>query len=367
MTMDEHETVFPGPQGGTWTQAMPVAGHFYTGNVASGNSRVHYGNVYHLHQLCSIQHPPDDKPQVGDLDEPECAGLKRKRLLRDTGDTTRAHSPQQKLERHLKRLGKLSLNIRHQKEGRDAQRIARCISAILSALTTYRNGEPRDKAQQVQVERLRETVRWAERIAINSVPQRKRPAPDAKAETRRLVVRILNHEISLSTTVIRSQRTLELYDVETFSTLRIEPLHASSGLPVNIFFSQQMNNRSTNVMHPTVTAYNRVPSSAEVFQLVEDDDLESLQRLLACGSASLWDCDEMGRSLLNVSHFIGYLGRANGVSMPVTALALGVALFLLTMAPTSIGLRWTCQTTSKLSCSVPRCESTRNVLWYLNV
>ena len=318
--MDEHETLWSGPQGGTWTQALPVVGQIYTGNVASGNSRVHYGNVYHLHQLCSIQDQPGGKHQVGDPDEPEYAGLKRKRLLRDTGDTPRTHNPQQKLERHLKKLGKLSLNIRHQKEGRDAQKIARCISAILSALTTYRDGEPRDEAQQTQLERLRDTVRWAERIAVNSVPQRKSPSPDAKAKTCRLVVRVLNHDISLSTTIIRSQRILELYDVETFSTLRIEPLHASSGLPVAIFFSQQMSNCFTNLMHPTVTAYNRVPSNADVFKLVMNDDLESLKRLLACGSASLWDCDHMGRSLLHVSYFIGYLGRTNVVSMPATEL-----------------------------------------------
>lgn len=340
--MDEHETVWPGPQGGTWAQAMPVAGQSYTGNVASGNSRVHYGNVYHLHRLCSIQHQLGDKQQVGNSDEPEYTGLKRRRFLRDNGETPRAHNPQQTLERDLKKLGKLSLSIRHQKEGKDAQKIARCILAILSALTTYRDGEPCDEAQQTHLEKLRDTVRWAERIAINSVPQRKGPGPSAKAKNRRLVVRVLNHEISLSTTVIHSQRIAGLYDIETFSTLRIEPLHASSGLPVAIFFSQQMSNCFTNSMHPNVTAYKRVPSSAEVFQVVEDDDLESLQRLLACGSASLWDCEEMSRSLLNVSHFIGYSGRANGVSMPVTALALGVALFLLTMAPTSIGLSWTC-------------------------
>ena len=73
-------------------------------------------------------------------------------------------------------------------------------------------------------------------------------------------------------------------------------------------------------MHPTVTAYNRVPSNADVFKLVMNDDLESLKRLLACGSASLWDCDHMGRSLLHVSYFIGYLGRTNVVSMPATEL-----------------------------------------------
>ena len=306
--MDEHEIVWPEPQDGThptWTQALPAVSQTYTGNVANGNSRVHYGNVYHLHQLCGIHYQVGDKPRVRDLDKPGHTGSKRKRFLRDTEETPRTHNPHRTLERDLKKLGKLSLSIRHQKEGRDAQKIAGHISAILSALTTYGDGKHCDENQKIQLEKLRDTVRWAERIAIKSVPQRKSPASDAKAKTSHLVVRVLNHEISLSTTVIRSQRTLELYDVETFSALRIEPLRASSGLPVAIFFSQQTSNCFTNVMHPNVTAYNRVPSSAEVFRVVDYDDLESLQRLLACGSASLWDCDEMGRSLLQVSHFLG--------------------------------------------------------------
>ena len=104
--MDDHGIVWPGSQSGTrptWTQALPVVQQTYTGNVASGNSRVHYGNVYHLHQLCSSQY------QVGDLNEPDHAGpigLKRKRILGDTGETPQPHNPQQTLERDLKKLGK---------------------------------------------------------------------------------------------------------------------------------------------------------------------------------------------------------------------------------------------------------------------
>jgi len=43
--MDEHEIAWPGPQDDThptWTQALPAVSQTYTGNVASGNSRVHY-------------------------------------------------------------------------------------------------------------------------------------------------------------------------------------------------------------------------------------------------------------------------------------------------------------------------------------
>lgn len=100
------------------------------------------------------------------MNEPKHAGLTRKRFLRDTGDTPRTYNPQQTLERDLKKLGKLSLSIRHQKEGKDAQKIARCTSAILSALMAYRDGESCDENQQTQLEKLRDAGRWAERIAI---------------------------------------------------------------------------------------------------------------------------------------------------------------------------------------------------------
>jgi hypothetical protein len=54
-------------------------------------------------------------------------------------------------------------------------------------------------------------------------------------------------------------------------------------------------------MHPIVLAYNQVNSGAQVFKLVEEDDLDGLMRFLALGQASIRDCDEAGRSLLHVS------------------------------------------------------------------
>jgi hypothetical protein len=44
-----------------------------------------------------------------------------------------------------------------------------------------------------------------------------------------------------------------------------------------------------------------VDFDAEVFYVIEKDDLDNLLRLLASGESSIRDCDESGRSLLNVS------------------------------------------------------------------
>lgn len=108
-------------------------------------------------------------------------------------------------------------------------------------------------------------------------------------------------KISLVTTIPDLQRESELQKVETFSTLRVESQHQSSQAALAVFFSEQWNGQTTSAIPPTVLAYRMVSNDAEVFKLIRDDDLDGLLRLLACGYASIHDCDERGRSLLHVS------------------------------------------------------------------
>jgi hypothetical protein len=48
-------------------------------------------------------------------------------------------------------------------------------------------------------------------------------------------------------------------------------------------------------------AYRNVDSSSKVFELIRDDDVNGLTRLIALQEASRRDCDAEGRSLLYVS------------------------------------------------------------------
>jgi hypothetical protein len=43
-----------------------------------------------------------------------------------------------------------------------------------------------------------------------------------------------------------------------------------------------------------------IPESSAIYQIIEDGDLEGLQRLIKDGKASFWDCDPDGRSLITV-------------------------------------------------------------------
>ena len=51
----------------------------------------------------------------------------------------------------------------------------------------------------------------------------------------------------------------------------------------------------------TLTFHAIVPDDSEVFRVVEGGSVRKLKKLLDSGTASLGDCDSMGRSLLNVS------------------------------------------------------------------
>lgn len=67
----------------------------------------------------------------------------------------------------------------------------------------------------------------------------------------------------------------------------------------------------------TLNVIRRRPAGSKIFQLCEDGDVQAVKRLLDRGEASIYDVDEMGRSLLHVSiprstessiqHFAGVL------------------------------------------------------------
>lgn len=107
--------------------------------------------------------------------------------------------------------------------------------------------------------------------------------------------------MSLATTTSASQRESGVRNLGTFSTLRVESQHQSSQGALAVFFSEHWNGQTISTIPPTVMAYRMVSNDAEVFKLIRDDDLDGLLRRLACGHASIRDCDERSRSLLHVS------------------------------------------------------------------
>ena len=211
---------------------------------------------------------------------------------------------QESLDTVLKKLGKLSLSVRHRKEGDAAEKIARRIAAVFEAITAHGEDETWDKTAARHLGKLGATVEWEEKFDINSTPQRKPISKYAKAKTRRVFVQIGRWDISLTTITRDSPLEGSLCYVETFSTLRVEPRRQSSGSALAVFFSECWDGRATSTIPPTVLAYKMVNDDAEVFQRIKDDDLDGLIRLLACGKASIHDCDGSGRSLLHVRFLV---------------------------------------------------------------
>lgn len=279
-----------------WPPIPSSATSAYSNITAKHNSRVHNGDNYHFHQHLMVQNCRNDS-------EGNTWGgaLKRKRSLADVDVTPRTREAQEMLDTVLHKLGKLSLNTRHRKEGAGARKIARRIAAIFEAIATYGDEETWDETTARQLGKLRACVKWEERFDINSVPQRRTDNTNGRAMKTRIVVQISHWNISLTTTTLETPRTGGLYEVEVFSTLRVEPQDQLSGSALAIFFRETMDGNSRSTIPPTVSAYNMVRNDSKIFGLIRDDDLDSLMRLLASGQASIQDCDESGRSLLHVS------------------------------------------------------------------
>ena len=268
----------------------------YSDITAKDNGRIHNGHVFHFHQASLVQHDQEDF--AGSSSQ---ATLKRKRSLADIKANPRTREAQGSLDTVLRKLGKLSQSVRHRKEGDGAEKIARRIAALFEAITTSEDASSWDKPTTRHLEKLGATVKWEERFDINSAPRTKSMSTCVKAKRRQILVQIGHFVISLTTESLEFRREGGLQEMKMFSTLRVEPQHPSSRPALAVFFSEHWDGDTTSTIPPKVVAYKMVKGDSDVFGLVRADDLDGLLRLLACGKASILDCDESGRSLLHVS------------------------------------------------------------------
>jgi hypothetical protein len=84
---------------------------------------------------------------------------------------------------------------------------------------------------------------------------------------------------------------------------KVEFLPNSLVYPAKVatYFRQSIQHNGFRSIHPIISVHMIVPKDSEVFECVKEGDLHGLLQLLKDGKASLRDCDEKGRSLLNVS------------------------------------------------------------------
>jgi hypothetical protein len=69
---------------------------------------------------------------------------------------------------------------------------------------------------------------------------------------------------------------------------------------ISVSFEQFISFRNATSLNPVLSFCAMIPGDAKILQLVFEDDVHGVQRMIEQGQASLSDCDAKGRSLLYV-------------------------------------------------------------------
>jgi hypothetical protein len=261
----------------------------YSHITASGSSRIHNGNNYYITYDCSTGH--GSLPTL--IEHVSRSSQKRKRSVSNVPETTQDDRERQTLSTVFESLAQYSKSMQQQSEGEQSTRIAAQLAFILESFEQAASGEKKTADLDSQLQDLKYQLRRARSIKINAVSPQARTSRPYKAYTKATRITSKRWQISLTTKVLHSRSTDGQILTETCSALDVQRMHSSQ----------------TVVMHPVVLAYNQVESCAKVFDVVRNDDLDGLMKLLARGQASIRDCDEEGRSLLHVSIFAMIVDR----------------------------------------------------------
>jgi hypothetical protein len=290
---------------------LPRNGHTYTSIVTRDNARAHYGdsiNVQNYHTSISLW-PASPPASTAISPSSELRTPKRKRI-KDTDDTEGPHREgQNPVEMAINHLSELYQNARYLEKDEDARRLLVWIRVLIDIFAD----EHADSQLEHTLDGLRnlqDGLLMANCVKVNSVSTSRRTLPMHILEVKRRssVITVGKWKLQLHTTVCGSVDTAGRDVTESFSSLRLSPCGSSSvgGSSVAAFFGEREDYLQRSVLHPTIVAYRNVDSSSKVFELIRDDDVNGLTRLIALQEASTRDCDAEGRSLLNVSTpFIG--------------------------------------------------------------
>jgi hypothetical protein len=227
---------------------------------------------------------------------------KRKRSVSDNSEATHNSRERQTLATALESLGQYSKSMQQQSQGKQSTRIAAQLTIILESFEQAVPNDEKTEDLDGQLRDLEDQLRRARHIKINAISPRVRASGQQyKAQTKLTRITWGQWEISLSAKTLQSQSVDGDMLTEICSALNVQHAVGSRGPCIAAYFRESTDFDRTETMHPIVLAYNQVNSGAQVFKLVEEDDLDVLMRFLALGQASIRDCDEAGRSLLHVS------------------------------------------------------------------
>ena len=277
--------------------------------TASGSSRMHVGNIYNYNNCYMTYESQTGRDPLPVLSTDQQAtvehvlrpSLKRKRSASDASETTHDTQDLQMLAAALESLGQYSKSMQQESEGAHSENIAAQVALILQSFRESVSVGEKTEDLDRQVEDLKRQLRGAKRIKINALTPRARSSTPYKAHSKLTRIAYGRWEISLSAKTLQSRLPDGQMLTETCSALHVRRVLASSRPCIAAFFGESVDSYGTRIMHPVVWAYNQVGNGAQVFKLVENDDLDGLMTHFADGQASIRDCDEAGRSLLSVS------------------------------------------------------------------
>jgi hypothetical protein len=280
-------------------------GHSYHNSFVSDNGRAHFGDVYtgtvNYYLTPSVEHEPLYATIAAPLllDQAKRTNRKRKRTVDEHG--VEPHESQQdSLDIVLGKLQKLAALVETPLRDTPASKVAGRIGAILDALRTSGFGCPLHKHSGDEWNTLQGRLTKSTQVTVNSSPPVLGHEHSVRVERKQDVLRYGGWEISLTTTATRSPGNSGHATDQCMSVLRLEPQCVHVGSPLVGFFGVRTDYWQTNVLHPVIFAYRTVPHDSEVFRIIERDDVEGLIKLLATQKVTIRDCDEAGRSLLQV-------------------------------------------------------------------
>jgi hypothetical protein len=320
-------------------------GHTYNGSIARDNARVHNGDAYYrghtnvnFYYSCSrsSQHSSRSLEYCGHQIEgggAELHSLKRKqtsntycgpdaesrrsellsskrRRISDESSANKDTDKEDSLEYVLNKFGKFSKSIQDQRIEKDAKKLVRRIALIINAVKRQAKSPENEQLDgrggaashdEDDFENIDNCLLVAKRVDINTGFHRIGCTKLVRVVRKRDVVTFGQWEISLSSSTFEFRNENGTDIVQSLASVCLNPRATSAGSPVQIFFGEHRNHLAASFIHPVVFSYRIIPEDSAVFELVKNDDLAGLETLLACGKATLRDCDGFNTCLLTVS------------------------------------------------------------------
>lgn len=288
-----------------------ATGHTYGPVTLQDNTRAHMGDFHshgsindysrHIHVYCSTSHHSSQllgsDGHVIQLETRESSSLKRKRCL-DEKDRHPSMHEEPSLDKALRKLSKFSKRVKDQLKGPDAKKVVQQILAIIQAFQSH-DLESHSYTSE-DFENIDDCLRVARQVDINADIQRSGHSKLVRTTRRRNAATFGPWEIFLTTTTVKSRDEYGNDVIKSLYSLCLEPQSPAAGQPVQAYFGV-IEHLGRTFLPPVVFAYRIIPNDSQVFEVVKQDDLQSLREFIENGTVTTRDCDEENRSLLHVS------------------------------------------------------------------